>query len=154
MQQENLLFEIKYDIVGRIWSIIFWTISMSMGGMLIFLGMIEKFLLIMGLFVFTFSFVRLIDVICFEKMEFFEKRIVKIWRIFGVYELEISSLKTSKGNGVFGGMILFWKDGYRIKHVLFFGLDLLPITNNQISEIKKGLIRLNVIKGNEHDWID
>ena len=125
MQQENLLFEIKYDIVGRIWSIIFWTISMSMGGMLIFLGMIEKFLLIMGLFVFTFSFVRLIDVICFEKMEFFEKRIVKIWRIFGVYELEISSLKTSKGNGVFGGMILFWKDGYRIKHVLFFGLDLL-----------------------------
>lgn len=154
MEEENLLLEIKYDSVGRIWSSIFWIISMSLGGMFIFLGMIEKFLLIIGLFVLPISFIKLIDVIFFKKMEFFEKRVVKTWRLFGSGELEILSLKANKGNGIFGGTLLFWKDGHRMKYILFFSLDLLPITNYQISEIKKVLIKLNVIKGDENDWID
>jgi hypothetical protein len=154
MEQTNLLLSIKYDLLGRLWSFIFWTISMLIGGMFVFLGLMEKLLFLIGIFVFIFSLVKLIDVVFFEKMEFFENRIVKKWKLFGSNELEIKSLKTNKGNGIFGGTLVFWKDGSRMKHIMLFGLDLLPIASDDIVEIKNVLIKLNVIKGDENDWID
>lgn len=155
MTKSNLLLTIQYDPIGQILALTFWLFSCLVLGIgFIILGMTKILLMIVGIIFVVFSLIRFIDILLFKKMEIYDDYLIKTFGVFGSYKLAVPSLKTSKGNGIFGGTLVFWKDGLRLKYVLFFGLDLLAVNRKSIAEIKKVLITLNVIKGDENDWID
>jgi hypothetical protein len=150
----NPLVLIEYEIGGRILALAFWGISTLLGAMALFLGIGADIYLLafFGISVTLFAFLRFIDILLFEKIEIYDDRLVKTWNYFGSHNLNILKLRAQKGGGIFGGSILFYEYGSRIKHVLFFGIDLLPVNNEKIEEIKKILVDLKVIHGDEFDW--
>ena len=65
----------------------------------------------------------------------------------------MENLIVGKSNSFYGGgTIKFWERGKRIKQVLLFGLDLFPLTKEDVEKIKDILVSRNIIEPDNLVW--
>lgn len=154
MEELNSLLTIRYITTRRIVALLFWLICLFFLGIVpIVIGLSNDKILftILGFIIFSFSFIKFFDILFFTKLEFYKNYLVKEWIFFGKHKLVVNDIRAIKGNGIFGGTIIFarrWRDRF------IFGLDLLPLNGKDIANIKQTLMTLNILKGDENDWND
>jgi len=144
---------IEYNSIGRFGALMFRIIVIVFG---LFLAILDNYYInIIGTILILLGVVSFIDILLFKKFSFYsKKKLQKEWYIFGYKEVSKSNLNIFKRNSYFGGKISFWNKQSTIFERIFFSIDILPISKETIKEIKNVLIKFELIKGDEYEWID
>jgi len=149
---ENKELIIKYHFMGGMIALFFRIILGLFGYFLIHLD--NTFGMVVGGFLLVLAMIKILDHFLFVSLTLNEQGVTKKW-YFGSSTLKLDKLQVFKRNSSFGGGgIFFWEEGKRFKQVLFHSVDLMPLTKEEIQAIKKKLIQLKHLQGDEYEWME
>ncbi len=148
----EILLTIKYDLLGKIFALLFRTFGFLIGLFLLFPN--NYIVTLIGIIFVVLAFVDFFNILFFDSLTFYNDKIVKKTNIFGKRNqrsLDYLKMDTSVSKRFFGGSLMFWEKENRFKTYWFFIFDLLPISNNEFKKIRKILINKNIIDG-DFEW--
>ena len=148
---ETLLI-VKYDLLGRIFALLFRVFGFSVGLFLLLPN--NYFVNLIGIIFTVLAFWDFFNILFFESLTLQNDKIIKKTNIFGKVNkrsLNYSKIDTSVSKRFFGGSLIFWEKENRFKTYWFFIFDLLPISNNEFKKIRQILIDKNIIDG-DFEW--
>lgn len=152
MEQKYLLI-IEYSFVRKILVLFFRLIAFGLG--ISFILIDNVYVQIFGFFSILYGVIGFFRNIFFKKMIFYDEYIETRWNVLGwrvVKNIMYSKVSVMKINGILGGSISFLEKKNNWQTMFFFTIDLLPLSKDQIENIKNILIKNNVIKGDEYVW--
>ena len=144
----EILLTIKYDLLGKIFALLFRIFGFLIGLFLLFPN--NYFVNLIGIIFALLSFLDFFNILFFESLTFYNDKITRKTNIFGrrnQQSLDYFKMNTSVSKRFFGGSLMFWEKGNRFKTYWFFIFDLLPISNNEFKKIRKILIDKDIING-------
>lgn len=145
---------IQYSFISKIMVLFFRLFGVFLGFGFTFVD--NNYVKVFGAIIFIFALFSFLINVFFKKLIFFENRIETEWIMFGwnfKKKLHYSVMEVMKSNSIFGGTIMFWEKQHRWKTAYFFVLDLLPVNQDIVEQIKMILKDKKVIKGDEYEWI-
>lgn len=150
IDDEEILLEIKYGFLGRCIALLLRIFGIYIG--IFFLMAFQSYIVkIIAIFCIVFCILDFLNILFFRKLFFCTNYVLKESILKKSY-LNYSIAEVMVSKGYFGGTLMFWKKHQRIKTILNFNFDLLPITNQEFKRIKQILIDKKVIKGDEYEW--
>lgn len=152
MEQKFLLM-IEYGCLKKILVLLFRLMAFCLGVGFILID--NVYAQVFGFFCILYGVVGFFRNIFFLKMIFYDEYIETQWNVLGwrvAKSIMYSEVSVMKINGILGGSISFLKKKNNWQTMFFFTIDLLPLSKNQIENIKSILIKNNVIKGDEYVW--
>lgn len=150
---EEVLLEIEYSVLGKLSILFFRLMAFCLG-----IGMIlidSLFAQIFGVLCLFYGWIGFFLSLFFIKIVFYKKYIKTSWNILGwIFDKYIlySEVSVMKSNGIFGGSISFLDKKNRLYSMFFFTIDQLPLTKEEILQIKNILIEKKIIEGDEYVW--
>ncbi len=151
--EQKILLIIEYKFLKKILVLFFRLVAFGLGIGLIFID--NVYAQVFGSFIVTYGIIGFFRSIFFKKMIFYDEYIEAQWNVLGwrvVKNTMYSKVSVMKINGILGGSISFLEKKNNWQTMFFFTIDLLPLSKNQIENIKNILIKNNVIKGDEYVW--
>lgn len=146
---------IEYSLFSQIIILVFRLFGVFLG--YFFLLSDNIFLILIGVIFLSLGAMGFLLNIMFQRMIFYSDRLETKWNIFGFKfskQLLYVNTEVMRSNSVFGGTIMFWEKGLRWKTAYFFIIDLLPLNQEKLKNIKSILIKNKIIKGDENEWIN
>jgi hypothetical protein len=143
--KEQILISISYNTPLMLVAVLFRILAVIIG--FYFCMASNVFLILFGCFVIIFFTYDFFNVILFDKLVFYETKIVKNKR-----ELRYEQMETTLMKHFFGGALTFNQKNNRLRTMLFFRIDLLPISNCDLKKIKDILVQKKVIDKDSFQW--
>jgi hypothetical protein len=151
--REKILLEIKYNLFKKIVALSFRVLGVSLG-IFFLLAFENNIVKIISLITILFFLSDFLSVLLFQKIAFTDNGVRITFSLFVKNKYyEYSIVRVMKLNGtIFGGGSISFYDKKK-KYINIFGnIDLLPVSTNNINQIKNILIEKKVIKGDEYEW--
>jgi len=150
----NIRITLKYSPLMRLVVLLFFLFGMLIGIMFLMAEGSSFFLKFFGISILVYSILMFCDVLLFVEMKIYDSKINKIWLI-GTYSLEVKDAKVNKFSykGVTRGYIRFYsKSNYFISFMMTIHLLALEDYELQFEKLKATLKKIQLLKGDEHEW--
>ncbi len=150
----KMLLEIEYEPLAKLLALSFRILGIMLT--LFFFFAFQSYIVkIISILVVLFFILDFLGILLFQKLIFMDSGIKLLFNsVVKNKYFEYSVLKVMKSNGKLGGGTIAFYNGSK-KYLNFFdSIDLLPIRKDEVLQMKEILIKKNVIKGDENEWID
>ena len=152
---EEILLEIEYDLLGRIFALLFRMFGILIG--FFFFLMFQNYIVkITSMIVILFFIVDFLGIFLFERLILTNDKVCLRYKYFIKSKFfSYKSVRVTKSNGTIfgGGSISFYNK--EKKHLnIFEKIDMLCVSNETIKQLKKYLINKKILKGDEYEWIN
>ena len=150
----KMLLEIEYEPLAKLLALSFRILGIMLT--LFFFFAFQSYIVkIISILVVLFFILDFLGILLFQKLIFMDSGIKLLFNsVVKNKYFEYSVLKVMKSNGRLGGGTIAFYNSSK-KYLNFFNcIDLLPIRKDEVLQMKEILIKKNVIKGDEYEWID
>ncbi|MDR2081846.1 MAG: hypothetical protein LBP54_08190 [Campylobacteraceae bacterium] len=149
------MISISYNLPLMLIAILFRIIAIIVG--FYFYMAANSFLILFGCFTMIFFVYDFFNVVSFDKLIFYETKIVKedsfLGKVFkNKRELKYAQMEVTIIKEFFGGALMFSQKNRRMQTILFFRIDLLPVSNDDLKKIKDILLQKKVISKDSFQW--
>lgn len=142
----------KYNNLKRIFIGMAFLIIVVLGLFLVFIE--NWFATIFGGLLIAIGTFRVLDIMFLKTLVINENFLVKEWFLFGNKSIAIKDLRANVVKRIWSGAIFFQTRNSSFFQRTIMSFETFPIGNEGFKMIREILIKKNVIKGDEYEWID